>query len=292
MGWRGARRWLIAVAVLLALPFAVLVAKDVLVYRAVQRIADRRAVVLSWSDVPGLGWMPSPLRYLVRRYYVVRESYDVRVGEVFIGCGTGITFSTWDTPPLPGDDHTLAALPGLDDITKLEVRSSPVTDEGLRHVGALSRLRWLTLEHTNVTGAGLAHFRGLPLAALSLLGSPVDDAGFSALPELPALETINLSETLVAGPGLAHLRRLPALTGLDLSSTKVDDDGLRHLEGMPFTYLNLSKTAVSDAGLPHLERLPRLQHLHLCGTRVSKEAVARSSSEAVRNAFQLCGLLR
>jgi hypothetical protein len=264
MTWRLARRRLLAVAAVLALPLAVLVVKLALAYRAIHRIAERGAVILSRSDAPGLRWMPRQLRSHIQRFHVVRESYDVRVGEVDIGCANGLTFAMEDTR-LPGNDETLAALPGLDNIERLDVRSAAVTDRGLRHIGALSKLRRLTLERTNVTGTGLAHLQGLPLLQLSLAGSPVDDAGLVELPELPALEMLDLSGTLVAGPGLTHLRRLRALGWLDLSSTLVEDDGLAHLE-----------------------RLPRLTQVWLCGTRVSKEAVERSSSKAVRGSLQGC----
>jgi hypothetical protein len=293
MGWRGARRWLLAVAAALALPIVFLAVKHALLHRTVRRIAEGGAMVISWSEAPGLGWMPAPLRYKVQRYYLVRESYEVHVGDPWIGCGVGITLmETRDSGhPKHGDDTVLVALPSLPNIDRLFVRDSPVTDAGLQHVGALSRLTLLTLEHTNVTGTGFVHLRGLPLEHLSLDGSPIDDAGLSALPDLPALVQLDLSGTLVTGRSLSQVRRFPALAGLYLSATKVDDDALRHLEGLPLKSLNLSKTTVSDAGLARLERLPRLERLFLCRTRVSQEAVDRSSSAAVRESLGLCSLM-
>jgi hypothetical protein len=289
MTWRSARRAILAVAVALLIPFAVLVVKGARAHQAVDRITGRGGLVTSSSEIPGLGWMPRQIRWPLQRFYVARESYKVRIGDWFVGCSTGLTLQAWDEDHrTPEGDWTLAALPDLGNIAVLEVRKAAVTDQGLRHVGALSRLTSLTLEQTAVTGAGFGYLRGLPLKNASFEGSPVDDAGLAALSSFPALETLSLAGTRVTGAGLSDLGRFRTLNALDLSRTSVDDEGLRHLTALRLTALWLTDTAVSDAGLAHLERLTGLTSLRLCRSRVSKAAVARSSSEAVRQSLDGC----
>jgi hypothetical protein len=290
MTWKSARCWILAVVAALLLPLAVPVVKNARVRHAIHRITARGGMVLSWDQCPEVAWVPVRFRPRARDLYVLRASYDVRLGDPEIGCGTGISLAESDeTPPAP-DDETLAALPALANIVRLDVRKAAVTDAGLRHVGALSNLLRLTLARTPVTGAGLAHLRGLHLTQVSLEGSPVDDAGLGAIDDLPFLETLDLSGTRVTGPGLSNLARLPALTSVNLSRTAIDDAGLYHLAKLRLRWIRLVDTAVSDAGLAQLERLAGLEYVQLCGTRVTPEAVARSPSPAVRESLRLCNL--
>jgi hypothetical protein len=59
---------------------------------------------------------------------------------------------------------------------------SDVTDEGLKHLAKLAKLRSLDLRQTAVTDAGLKHLEGMvELRELFVTSSKVTDAGVFAL---------------------------------------------------------------------------------------------------------------
>jgi hypothetical protein len=273
-----------------ALPLAPAAARNARLYAVMERIVRRGGLVLSWEQASWEGSLPSRLPWFARGIVVVRDSYDVRVGNPQVPCGTGITLWKGDDDRMlsPDGNETLAAVRDLAHVTRLEVRTRTVTDVGLRHVGALSELHRLTLMDTAVTGTGFAYLRGLPLQRVSLEGSPIDDAGLAAFEDLSELDSLDLSETRVKGPGLASLAKLPRLEWLNLSKSLIDDEGLRHVASLHLSSLILERTSVTDAGLVELEQLP-LTSLRLCGSRVSAEAVARSPSEVVRASLHWCG---
>ncbi len=73
----------------------------------------------------------------------------------------------------------LQAFPRL---TKLEFKSTKITDAGVKHLKALPQLRTLTLENAAITDAGLADLKDLlNLEALNLKGAKVTDAGVQAI---------------------------------------------------------------------------------------------------------------
>jgi Leucine Rich repeat len=81
-----------------------------------------------------------------------------------------------------------------------------VTDRGLDHLAALTTLKQLSLDDTEITDAGLARLAGLTeLKFLSLDGTHVTDAG------------------------LAHLSGFEKLTGLSVDRTSVTDRGIQKL---------------------------------------------------------------
>lgn len=126
----------------------------------------------------------------------------------------------------------------------------------------------------DVTDAGLAHIRHLPLTTLCLRGTMITDAGLVHLRDLP-LESLVLGYTLVTDEGLEHLASLP-LTTLDLEAVRVSDDGLRHLADLPLRSLSLNYTPITDAGLRHLRELP-LGQLMLIGTDITGEGLRHLS---------------
>jgi Leucine-rich repeat (LRR) protein len=71
----------------------------------------------------------------------------------------------------------------VEEITSLALCRSPVTDMGLRELGALKNLTWLDVRDTRVTDMGLKELAGLKnLATLLLQGTRVTDAGVAELP--------------------------------------------------------------------------------------------------------------
>ena len=127
------------------------------------------------------------------------------------------------------------------------------SDRELAHVGRLSQLKYLSLNRSRVTDAGLRSLEGLT-----------------------HLEELSLRETAVTDPGLVHLRRLAQLKQLDLSLTEITSTGLVHLVGLnQLTDLSLRATQIDDHGMTHLEKLSNLQRLDLTNdTRITDAGLA------------------
>jgi hypothetical protein len=141
----------------------------------------------------------------------------------------------------------------FDDVHEVWLNGTRVTNDGLRHLRALTKLRLLLLDsNPEVTDAGLAQVRGLT-----------------------RLQVLQLGGTQVTDSGLGHLRGLSELQELQLDGTRVTDGGLVHLQGATeLRILSLDGTQVTDAGLIHLRGLTVLQELWLVGTLVTDEGVA------------------
>lgn len=129
------------------------------------------------------------------------------------------------------DDAAVAKLARLQSLERLDLSgmdvnakgyavSLPITDEGVRHLGGLTRLRWLSLEQCHaVTGATLTVLEGLPqLEHLDLTFTDVRSEAVERLPRLPALRELALSYCMsFHGRSLAEVARIPGLRRLELN---------------------------------------------------------------------------
>jgi hypothetical protein len=94
-------------------------------------------------------------------------------------------------------------------LRSLDFSSSPSKpgDEDLEPLEALTGLRWLNLNGSNATDAGMVHLRNLRrLERLSLSGTRITDAGLVHLHGLKSLDYVDLIGTRVTGQGVADLR--------------------------------------------------------------------------------------
>ena len=159
-------------------------------------------------------------------------------------------------PGFRNDDlgHAIGNLPK--DITKVELKITDVTDEGLAH---LEEATWITELH---------------------LPNQITDNGLAHLSKLSQLEFLTLEEANVSGEGLAHLKNCKNLKLLFLNGAKVTDEGIQNAADLKsLEQLDLTGTAVTDAVLPYLMELPNLKSLDLSVTNVSRQAV-REFAEA------------
>jgi hypothetical protein len=112
----------------------------------------------------------------------------------------------------------------------------------------LTSLRTLELADTNITGAGLAHLKGL--VELRHLG-------------LKANHVTPHKDFLAVFPN-------------GNCTPRIDDDGLKHLKGLRrLEYLYLDGNNITDAGLAHLAGLSEMQTLTVENTKVTPAALAR-----------------
>ena len=131
-------------------------------------------------------------------------------------------------------DAVLERLCRLEHIEELDLSGSrSVTDEGLRHLARLPRLR-----------------------NLQLGGTSIGDAGAKEIARVATLEKIGFGGTRVSDAGVAHLAACGNLRVIDLSGTRTGDGAIRALAEMPVLRHFRSGEDVTDSGLAYFAEYP------------------------------------
>ncbi|XP_056290762.1 uncharacterized protein si:ch73-173p19.1 [Pseudoliparis swirei] len=180
--------------------------------------------------------------------------------------------------PVADGDHALQIISGI----KLSQLTLPgrhsVTNRGLSFLSRLSLLLELDLtDYTQVTDQGVRQLSTMSrLKKLSLSNTQVTDAGLPSLRGLQELQELCLDRTAVTSRGVAELVTcLPHLQVLGLASTQVGDTVVRRglIRCNQLVKLNLSRTRITDHGLKFLKTM-RLAQVNLDGTGVSPMGIA------------------
>jgi|GEM_PF-444391 len=194
----------------------------------------------------------------------------------------------WIEDALISDDG-LAVLPKLANLEDLTIfRCSNVTDEGLKHLKPLQKLRQLNLRDLSINGSGLAHITGAKgLRRLNLSETAIDDAALEHVAQLHSLAWLDLWHTQVTDSGMAALARLKSLQYLRLTDTAVGDAGMEHLAKLPaLETLDLELTKVTDKSIEYLKQLPTLKRLVLTQSQMTEKGV-----EQLRKALPKCQIV-
>jgi hypothetical protein len=220
---------------------------------------------------------------LAEGYAIVFADKIMITGEAFRGCATIDQFITAAQNCLRinelmrhADDERFEEVSRIATHRKrLDLRDAQVTDAGLAHVRAFSKLVELDLHGTSVTDAGLIHLDRLTgLQKLSLSETRITDQGLLHLRSLSELKELILDDTAVRGHVFEELESLKQLEELWLQSTKVDDEGLRQLRAFHrLKVLHLSEARITDEGLAFLQPLVELQELSLVAVPISEKGL-------------------
>lgn len=121
----------------------------------------------------------------------------------------------------------LRHLSGMQRLHSLCFHGVHITDESLVGLAGMSQLRYLSLDYTAVTDAGVGILAKeiLHLANLDLRGTKVTDAGLVHLSDLKSLSELNLSGTRITDAGLVSLKGLSSLSRLTLVLTDTTSEG-------------------------------------------------------------------
>jgi hypothetical protein len=140
-------------------------------------------------------------------------------------------FVEWVRLPTHAGDAALVHLKPLsDEVEKLDLAGTQVTDAGLVHLKDLTALGALSLSGTQAADSSLVHVKGLTtLRVLSLSGTRVTDAGLIRLKGLTGLEELYLYGTQVTDASLVHLKGLMTLHVLGIADTGVTPTGAAEL---------------------------------------------------------------
>jgi Leucine-rich repeat (LRR) protein len=143
----------------------------------------------------------------------------------------------WDASAVT--DEGIAHLSGLKRLKYLHCTNTQITDESLRVLATLPSLTGISAQENRFTDQGLRYVQDmvrLKELFVGLVGPHKGPAQSGTLPRKP-----------ITDAGLVHLKGLVNLTLLDLQTTEVTSDGLKHLEGLKnLKDLWLSGSAVTD----------------------------------------------
>lgn len=233
------------------------------------------------------------------------ESLEGRVERDERGRIVGVDLaSKWVT------DDDLALLGELDQLSRLRLDYTWISDLGMKHLTLLPKVRelslsycdyltdgavaaikdWkelevLDLEGTDVTSRSFEHIAGMTrLRVLRVGHSRVEDEGFENLAPLERLEELSIGGNKMSGRALPLLKLLPALRRLDLGGRQRTDSGLWSLALSDFNLdalaeltelesLDLRELPIGDAGVARLAALVNLRELNLSGTAVGAEGL-------------------
>ncbi len=107
----------------------------------------------------------------------------------------------------------------------MENITNEITAKGLAHLTGLKNLRWLDLEHINVTDKGLAHLATLQnLRRLNIAGADISDKGLAHVAKLKKLRRLDISNVSTTTKGLKHLIKLEKLRWLEIDDADLDDE--------------------------------------------------------------------
>jgi len=179
------------------------------------------------------------------------------------------------------NDATLPLLGKLQSLEELSTDGTQISDDGLKHLASLSRLKSASFFHPSLgmkgyTGSGFAHLKALPhLQRLTIAGTPFGDDGMAAVGQITQLQSFRTWHTYQTPAGTASLQKLINLTDLRfgqrlrrydgksnaLTLTDAALDDLAKISSL--RTLLLDEARLSHAGLIKLKALPKLQSLTL-----------------------------
>jgi hypothetical protein len=137
-------------------------------------------------------------------------------------------------------DKGLAELKKLDELQSLHfVYCRRFTDEGMRSLGQMSKLKSLTLSHTSIGNRGVSRIAALAgLEQLDLStnrvgsrsGQYIDDGCMRDIAALRKLTALSLRGTEISDTGLRRVQDLAELKTLDVRGTRVTEAGVQRLK--------------------------------------------------------------
>lgn len=175
-------------------------------------------------------------------------------------------------------DNGYAHLRNLENLTKLVLSRTQITDEGLKNIAGLIKLESLNLwGASKITDNGLFHLQNLiNLTELDLASTNTTNVGVSYIVGLKNLKSLNLwNVRQISDDGVAYLRYLINLTNLDLFNTQITNNGLPYVGALTnLKSLSLRDAVnVTDEGLGTLKDFKSLTKLDLRDTGITIGAV-------------------
>ncbi|HEY7314060.1 MAG TPA: hypothetical protein VH643_32215, partial [Gemmataceae bacterium] len=151
------------------------------------------------------------------------------------------------------------------------------TDDELKSLAGLTKVRKMNLANTKSTGVGFKDLTGLKdLTELQVSQTPLSDEGLKAIAALTQLKVLELRGSKVTDPGLRQLKPLTQLEELAVANNgERGDSGAVNIAAnlKQLKRLYIDNSSVGDAGVTELAKMPNLQLLTINGTRITDNAL-------------------
>lgn len=166
---------------------------------------------------------------------------------------------------------------GHPDETKITLEAFSISNNALRYIGKMERLKTLSLAFTRVDNKGMKYIRGLTtLKDLDLTETKVTDEGLVEVAKIGNLHNLNLAGCNITDEGVVVLKALQQLSELNLSATKITDSSINELSSFSnLRRLSLANTKLTENCLGALSKLP-LSRLNLDSTAIGGAEIAKN----------------
>ncbi|XP_022788726.1 uncharacterized protein LOC111328529 isoform X2 [Stylophora pistillata] len=175
-------------------------------------------------------------------------------------------------------DDSLTALENHPSLLSLNLLSSNISNNGLRHLQGLKLSTLKLPNRLTITDEGLCNIQGLSLVSLDLSDYiHVTDLGVHSIANMTRLTQLSLSNTKLTDEGMKSLAALRELEELALDRTAITDEGCTVLSNFQqLRILGLSSTRISNKLLLNgaLNHCKVLSKLNLSRTRVSNKRLS------------------
>lgn len=185
----------------------------------------------------------------------------------------GTVSSVWLHTGSELDEPLRRVISNLPDLTLVSSEGSRISDDDLRWLGGLAKLRTLYLIDEPVSAQGLRLLVDLPLERLHC--SPnVDNEALKYLGQVTSLTTLSVDGP-VTDDGIAHLTELDELRHLSFGNSRITGSQVQRLSTLPkLTSLGFSRSPFDDPGLMKLADFPALQQVTLYRTDVTIKGIS------------------
>jgi Leucine-rich repeat (LRR) protein len=173
-------------------------------------------------------------------------------------------------------DDALRSIAELKRLRVLELYGPLVSDAGITHLAGLTSLEELRLDGNNRIGdAALASLKDLTnLRDLYFHGARITDAGIASIARLTALETLTLGNSQVGDGAMATIANFTKLQTLDLQHTNITDVGMARLKGLTsLRWIALIGTNVTSRGFANLAEMTAMTNVYANGTQIDDGAL-------------------
>jgi hypothetical protein len=162
-----------------------------------------------------------------------QQSLDAQIADIKTGRSKSVTFYCSS-----GTDGLLAQLTDFPQIEGIVLNLSDATDEGMKSIAALKKLKYLRLYGSNVSDAGFSCLKNASsLEHLELVNTQITDKSLPLLNNMPNLSFLALSlesrlETAFTESGLENLKHLTKLKKLYLCGGWASEAAIKELQNL------------------------------------------------------------
>jgi len=190
-------------------------------------------------------------------------------------------------------DQDIQLLQHIPDLESVRLERMQITDDGLKHLAPLHRMRSLALDRTGIASLtnlgehphlteivlhetdiddeGIRDLLKWPtLDGIAVLGGRLTDRSVDTLSRLPRLQTLWIDGNRFSTDGLAKLSRITTLRTLLIGHTPANDETVRELGSLPqLRTLNLFQLDVTGRAFSIARAFPELSELEFVGCQVT-----------------------